>query len=56
MESLAAYSGQGKCGEVTLWIDDLEDRYNIEDLRHWARLRNWKISIQIGGVVELGPA
>ena len=57
MESLAAYSGQGKCDWMAFFRDDLVDRYIIEEVRHWARLRNWIVYIHDeDGMVELGRA
>ena len=35
-ESLAAYSGQGKCGAVAFWWD----RYSTQDAETWATLRH----------------
>ena len=41
--ALTEYSGQGACRKVGLW-NDIGDRYR-EDLRTWARSRNWKVAV-----------
>ena len=46
MEALAEYSGQGLCSEVSLW-GDTAARYR-EELRTWARSRNWKVRMDKG--------
>jgi len=54
MNSLAAYSGQGMCGELAFWRDDLVASYSIEEVRTWARRRNWKVALHDeDGLVEL---
>ena len=40
MEALSEYSGHGVCWLVSLWVDT-DGRYK-EDLRKWARSKNWR--------------
>jgi len=44
METLAEYSGQGACRSVWVWRS-IADKY-WEDLRTWARGRNWRIELK----------
>ena len=49
LEALAGYSGQGRCREVEL-RGDTAARYR-EELRTWARNRNWKVRMDKGKLV-----
>lgn len=48
--TLTEYSGQGECREVDLW-NDTADRYR-EELRTWARSKNWKVSRDTNGALH----
>ena len=55
IETLAEYSGQGVCRKVDLWAASAGDTVYgyIEELRNWARTRNWKVVNDESGIFEI---
>ena len=55
IEALAEYSGQGVCRKVDLWAASAGDTVYgyIEELRNWARTRNWKVVNDESGIFEI---